>query len=131
LNPGDTIVLETLSGIRNKRMKKKQRKEINSWNYYQLETFLTYKALVKSINVEYVDALYTSQRCSKCVHIKRSNRKSQSDFQCKKCNFRLNADLNAARNIVLKHLDSKTFFECQESDRVEVNQPNVRLSFGE
>jgi len=47
------------------------------------------------------------------------------------CNFRLNADLNAARNIVLKHLDFKAFKECRGSDRVEVNQPNVRLAFGE
>jgi putative transposase len=131
LNPGDTIVLEALSGIRNKRMRKKQRKEVNSWNYYQLETFLTYKALAKSIHIEYVDARYTSQRCSKCGYIKRSNRKSQSDFRCGKCGFRLNADLNAARNIVLKHLDSKAFYESRESDRAEVNQPNVRLAFGE
>lgn len=131
LNPGDTIVLEALSGIRNKRMRKKQRKEVNSWNYYQLETFLTYKALAKSINIEYVDARYTSQRCSKCGYISRSNRKSQSDFRCGKCGFRLNADLNAAKNIVLKHLDSKAFERCRESDRAEVNQPNVRLAFGE
>jgi hypothetical protein len=39
--------------------------------------------------------------------------------------------LNAARNIVLKHLDSKAFEESRESDRAEVNQPNVRLAFGE
>lgn len=44
---------------------------------------------------------------------------------------KLAVTLNAARNIVLKHLDSKAFFECGESDRAEVNQPNVRLAFGE
>lgn len=130
LNPGDTIVLEALSGIRNKRMRKKQRTEVNSWSYYQLEQFLTYKSLAKSIYIEYVDARYTSQRCNKCGHIKRSNRKSQSDFECKRCGFRLNADLNAARNIVLKHLDSKAFYESRGSDRAEVNQPNVRLASG-
>jgi len=130
LYPGDTIVLENLSGIRNKRMRKKQRKEVNSWNFYQLEQYLTYKSEALGVHIEHVDARYTSQRCSKCGHIKRSNRKSQSDFCCKKCGFRLNADLNAARNIVLKHLDSKAFYESRESDRAEVNQPNVRLAFG-
>ena len=34
--------------------------------------------------------------------------------------FRLNADLNAARNIVLKHLEAQS-----ASDQAEVNQPIV------
>lgn len=129
LNPGDTIVLESLSGIRNKRLRKKQRAEVNSWNYLQLEQYLTYKAMAKSVHIEHVDARYTSQRCSKCGHIARSNRKTQSGFRCTKCNFTLNADLNAARNIVVKYLDSKSFFETCESKGVEVNQPNVRPVF--
>jgi IS605 OrfB family transposase len=126
LNPGDTIVLESLSGIRNKRLRKKQRAEVNSWNYLQLEQYLTYKAMAKSVHIEHVDARYTSQRCSKCGHIARSNRKTQSGFRCTKCSFTLNADLNAARNIVVKHLDSKSFFKTCEFEVVEVNQPNVR-----
>ncbi len=52
-------------------------------------------------------------------------------IRCGKCGFRLNADLNAARNIVLKHLDSKAFYESRESNRGSVNSPNVRLAFGE
>lgn len=127
LNSGDIIVLESLSGIRNKRLRKKQRKELNSWSFYQLEQFLTYKALAKGIHVEHVDARYTSQRCSECGDIKRSNRKSQSGFKCTKCGFRLNADLNAARNICLKHLDAKDWEVPGRSgypDRVGVNQPN-------
>ncbi len=128
LKPGDVVVLEDLCGIRNKRMRKKQRKRVHSWNFRQLEQFLKYKAEAKSIYIEYVDARYTSQRCSKCGHIKRSNRKSQSCFECKKCGFKLNADLNAARNIVLKHLDATN--SPQENlqgypDRAPVNEPIV------
>lgn len=66
---------------------------------------------------------------SKCGHIARSNRKTQSGFRCTKCNFTLNADLNAARNIVVKYLDSKSFFEACEFEGVEVNQPNVQPVF--
>jgi len=131
LNPGDTIVLEDLSGIRNKRMRKKQRKEINSWNFYQLEQFIKYKAEARSISVEHVDARYTSQRCSKCGNIKRSNRKSQSCFECKRCGFKLNADLNAARNIVLKHLDATNFPQENSPghpERAPVNEPIVARS---
>jgi IS605 OrfB family transposase len=119
LNPGNTIVLEDLTGIRNKRLRKEQRTMINSWSFYQLERFLVYKANEKGIFVEYIDARYTSQRCSKCGHICRSNRKQHS-FECKSCGFRLNADLNSSRNIVVKALESYKF-----SNGAVVNQPNV------
>ena len=120
LNPGDTIVLEELSGIRNKRLRKAQRTLLNNWSYFQLAQFLTYKALAKGINVKHIDARYTSQRCSKCGFTCRSNRKSQSDFCCKQCGFKLNADLNASRNVCNKHLESYKL-----SDRADVNQPIV------
>ena len=119
LNPGDTIVLEELTGIRNKRLRKEQRTMINSWSYYQLEQFLIYKAATKGIGIEYIDARYTSQRCSECGHICRSNRKQHS-FKCKECGFRLNADLNASRNIVVKALESYKL-----SNGAVVNQPIV------
>jgi IS605 OrfB family transposase len=127
LKPGDTIVLEDLSGIRNARTRKKIRTQVSSWNYFQFEQFLTYKANERCINIEYVDARYTSQRCSKCGFICRSNRKSQSGFECKECGFKLNADLNAARNIVLKHLDTRGF-QVESGgypERGGVNHPNV------
>lgn len=122
LNPGDTIVLEELTGIRNKRLRKEQRTMINSWSYYQLEQFLIYKAKTKGIGIEYIDARYTSQRCSKCDHICRSNRKQHS-FCCKQCGFRLNADLNASRNIVVKALESYKF-----SNEADVNQPIAAIA---
>lgn len=119
LNPGDTIVLEDLTGIRNQRRRKKQRTLLNSWSYFQLEQFLTYKAEAVGIGIEYVDARYTSQHCSKCSYVCRSNRKEHS-FECKECGFRLNSDLNASRNIVVKHLESYKL-----SDRADVNRPTV------
>ena len=122
LNPGDIIVLENLKGIRNKRLRKPQRTMINSWNFYQLEQFLTYKAEAKGIKIQYVDPRYTSQRCSKCGFKCRSNRKSQSGFCCKSCGFKLNADLNGSRNIVLKASGTYT-----DSDEAVINQPIVSI----
>lgn len=121
LNPGTTIVLEKLTGIRGGSFKlnKVTRKEINKWNYFQFEKFLKYKAEAKGCNVEYVDARYTSQRCSKCGHIAKNNRKNQAYFKCKSCGFQLNADLNASKNIVLKYLDATGY-----PSRANVNLPN-------
>ena len=124
LNRGDTIVLENLTGIRNQRLRKKQRRFINSWNFYQLEQFLKYKGEIAGINIVYVDARYTSLRCSKCGNIQKRNRKTQSKFQCGICGFNLNADLNAARNIRLKYLEAQ-----RASDRALVNEPIVNIDW--
>jgi len=61
---------------------------------------LKYKAEKKGGEVIEVDPKFTSQKCSCCGHISKENRKSQSKFRCVKCNFRLNADLNASLNIL-------------------------------
>ena len=61
---------------------------------------LKYKAEKKGGEVIEVDPKFTSQKCSCCGHISKENRKSQSKFRCIKCNFRLNADLNASLNIL-------------------------------
>lgn len=47
-----------------------------------------------------VDPKYTSQTCSKCGHVAADNRKTQAEFKCQSCGFELNADWNAARNIL-------------------------------
>lgn len=47
-----------------------------------------------------VNAAYTSQECSKCGFVSKGNRKSQSAFHCTCCGHKVNADVNAARNIV-------------------------------
>lgn len=105
LNPGDTIVLENLKGIRkNRKLRKKQKTELNKWNFYQLEQFITYKAMATGVAIAHVDAFYTSQRCSNCGHTEEANRKNQSEFHCQKCGFRNHADLNASKNIRDKFL---------------------------
>lgn len=47
-----------------------------------------------------INPKYTSQKCSKCGHIHKDNRKSQSNFTCLNCKHSENADINAAKNIL-------------------------------
>ena len=61
---------------------------------------LKYKAKRKGGEVIEVNPQFTSQKCSCCGHISKENRRTQSKFKCVKCNFRLNADLNASLNIL-------------------------------
>ncbi|WP_411376630.1 RNA-guided endonuclease InsQ/TnpB family protein [Desulfurobacterium thermolithotrophum] len=104
---GGVIVLEKLKGIRKRiKVSKQNRRWIHSWNFAQLQQFIEYKAQAKGIRVVYVDARYTSQKCSRCGYISRSNRIDQSHFVCKHCGYSLNADLNASRNIIKNYLTS-------------------------
>jgi IS605 OrfB family transposase len=103
IKPGDTIVLENLSGIRNNKRRKAQRIMVNGWNFLQLEEFLVYKAEAKGIAVEYIDPRYTSQHCLACGNTSRNNRDGAL-FSCRKCHFKMNADLVGSKNILLKYL---------------------------
>lgn len=105
MNAGDTIVLENLSGIRNNKRRKAQRIMINGWNFFQLETFLIYKAEAKGISVEFIDPRYTSQHCLACGNTSRNNRNGAL-FSCRKCHFKMNADLVGSKNILLKYLQA-------------------------
>ncbi|MHA2097656.1 MAG: RNA-guided endonuclease InsQ/TnpB family protein [Candidatus Kariarchaeaceae archaeon] len=93
------LVLEDLKHIRKQvKSRKRYRRELHSWSFYQLELFLTYKGKEHFIEIVSVDPKYTSQDCNSCGYRDKRNRNGRS-FLCVKCGFELNADLNAARNI--------------------------------
>jgi putative transposase len=54
----------------------------------------------KGIITTVVNPAYTSQMCSSCGYVSKGNRKSQASFKCLCCGHKLNADVNAARNIL-------------------------------
>jgi IS605 OrfB family transposase len=96
------IALENLKGITIrtvKRLRRKQRSRHGSWSFYQLRTFIEYKAKMLGVPVVVVDPRNTSRTCAECGHSERANRQSQSRFQCRRCGHTANADVNAARNI--------------------------------
>lgn len=43
---------------------------------------------------------FTSQRCPKCDHVAKENRKSQSKFECVVCGYNENADVVGATNVL-------------------------------
>jgi len=113
------IVFEKLQDIRNQKSKgRKMNRKLSNWTFRKFQELVIYKANQFGISVEFVDARYTSQKCSRCGNILKSQRTSNV-FKCKACGFELNADLNAARNI------RKNFTEGQVSSgwAIRVNQP--------
>ena len=101
------IALEDLTHINQRTtVRKKQRAERLSWAFFQLRSFVNYKAKLKGVPVILIDPRNTSKTCNICGHCEKSNRKSQSFFCCKNCGHNENADFNAAKNIRNKGLSS-------------------------
>ena len=75
------------------------------WNMFA--RFLEYKMIWNGGAVAYVDPKYTSQKCNKCKHIAKENRKTQAIFECVKCGHKENADLNASKNILDAYLKAE------------------------
>ncbi len=100
------LVLEDLKGIRKQKSKgRKLNGMINSWSFYQLESFLIYKAMRYGVPILKVAPHYTSQLCSRCGVIGIRNGKS---FYCQQCEHTDHADVNAAFNIALRHMGGQS-----------------------
>ena len=109
------IKLEKLEGIRQRTKQAKSFKySLNSWAYYQLQTFVEYKARIAGVPVVYIDPAYTSQTCHKCGLL--GNRDGKS-FKCPHCGYTSHADVNAAWNIALseKFLGEPKAEHCRTS----------------
>jgi len=95
----DTIVLENLKGIRksrNKFMGKRLNRWLNSWSFYQLQSFIKYKAEREGKAVNFVSPYMTSQTCSNCGKL---GSRYFDSFSCSHCGFSSQSDFNASKNL--------------------------------
>ncbi|MGE5755108.1 MAG: RNA-guided endonuclease InsQ/TnpB family protein [Planctomycetaceae bacterium] len=99
------IAIEDLKGIRERTtVRAKQRARHTGWAFYQLRSFVEYKAKLAGIPVVTVDPRNSSRTCSACGHCAQENRKTRDRFECQHCNYSTNADFNAARNLRVRGL---------------------------
>lgn len=59
---------------------------------------------MEGIQLVEVNENSTSKTCSSCGAVRRRNRKTRGLYVCSSCGFVLNADMNAAVNILNKYL---------------------------
>ena len=118
LKEGDIVVMEKLTGIRNRaRHRKSQNGDFHSWAFRKLQFFIEYKTLEKGVPVTYVDPRNSSKTCPRCGCIDGANRRTQSLFRCAQCGFQHNPDYIASLNL--------SRVELARSGWAEVNQPNA------
>ena len=104
----DTIVFEQLDPIRDRMNSSHNRtkRQMHTWAFRRLQTFVAYKAAEVGMRVDHQDARYTSQKCSRCGHTQRSNRDG-AVFCCRQCGYTVQADYNASKNIGLNYCTQK------------------------
>ena len=114
-NDFDCLVIEDLKSVKAnksfKRLSKSKQKKTNSvkqktinnllqyWSYRTVIDKLERMSEEEGFHLIKVQPAYTSQTCSECGAHDESYRKGE-DFECGKCRMKMDADTNAARNIL-------------------------------
>ena len=123
-NKAKAIVFEDLKKCRPEKGKKikKVNYRLSMWMRRKIIEYTTYKAGLNGVPVVTVDPLHTSQRCPRCNHTERKNRKGIL-FSCKNCGYSNNADRVGSINIAQRYLG--VFVEQKFSTNIT---PRERLS---
>jgi len=94
---GNKIIMENLKGIRKTNRGKRMNYWISNWSFFQLQSFIQYKAEMNGIEVVRVKPNYTSQICHRCGQL---GSRLSGCFSCSHCGLsKFNSDLNASRNL--------------------------------
>ena len=98
----DEVVIESLKNVKHKSSGKVYKKTMNKlqrWSYDRTFIKLEQLSESKGFTIKKVDPVYTSQTCSKCGSVHKESRKGEL-YECVNCGMKLDADYNAALNIL-------------------------------
>lgn len=98
---------------------------LSSWPISDLQNKIRYKAEEVGVEVRFVAARFTSQRCYKCGHIEEGNRRDER-FSCLSCGHEADADYNAAQNLSLPDIE-----ELIAQELLRLPQQDQTLQFEE
>lgn len=118
----ELFALENLKNLRKGKKGRVFNRKRSQFPFFRFRNVLKYKLEQLGKNFVLVDPKYTSQRCSQCSFVAKTNR-NKGWFVCKRCGYQDNSDVNASKNI------SQIGFNLFEQDAV--NHSNVsKLSIG-
>jgi IS605 OrfB family transposase len=111
-----TLVVEDLKSVKSGsrgRMRKDFNNKLQRWSYPKVLGKLQSVCEVQGIDFKKVDPAYTSQTCSACGFVDKASRKG-GGFCCTKCGMQMDADVNAAKNILMRGAYSPPSGQCNE-----------------
>ena len=104
-----TIIIskfQVASILQNKCLGHATKRLLQVQSHYQFRKRLEEKCFMRNVEFFAGDEAWTSKDCSWCGTINRTLGSSK-DFDCSSCGVQVDRDLNAARNIGLKHFESQ------------------------
>tara|TARA_B100000497_G_C7668665_1_gene403314 strand:+ start:845 stop:1840 length:996 start_codon:yes stop_codon:yes gene_type:complete len=105
-NYGDVLLptFESQDMVRNCHLRRKTKNDLLALSHYKFKIRLHEKAHeFKQFAVHDVNESYTSKTCSCCGNIQ--NIGSKKVYKCESCSMIMDRDVNAARNILIKHIN--------------------------
>lgn len=113
------VVVERLKSLNKntklkRRLSKNIRRSLGIWTYRYWLDRLQRECEHRRSMFRSVNPAYTSQSCSKCSHTERKNRVGEL-FKCLSCGYTINADHNAAMNILTRFLIGAYGPDCQSN----------------
>ena len=111
-----TIIVEDLKSVKTGshcRIRKDFNNKLQRWSYPKVLGKLQSVCEVNGIAFKKVDPSYTSQTCSLCGSVDKASRKGER-FCCTKCGMEMDADTNAAKNILMRGVYSSPSEQCNE-----------------
>jgi putative transposase len=109
------IAVENLETVRKPNSKIRKYVEKSQWAFYQLLSFIRYKAALHGVIVAAVNPAYTSQNCSRCGQRNTLNGKK---YVCEYCGHTDHRDANAAFNIAKRGAEFLSMGGTHDSERV-------------
>ena len=103
-----TLAIGNLTHIhRGKSYGYRMNRQLFGWAFAKLTRFIRYKAADAGIRVVPVNEAFSSVTCHRCG--KRGQRRHRGLFHCPDCDITINADLNAAFNLLNRQLETPVF----------------------
>jgi len=93
------IAIGNPKGIRRNGKGRRFNRKLNSWPFWKLRQYITYKANWRGIRVVEVNEAYTSKLCWRCGALGKRSGGHCGLFECPPCGLKENADRNGAFNI--------------------------------
>lgn len=96
----DGIKYLHIEDLKNVKKGRKCSRFLQHWCYPLIKGKLAARCEETGVQLTLINPAYTSQRCSQCGWVQKSNRYGEL-FKCKVCGYAMDADLNASVNIGL------------------------------
>ena len=118
------IVVESLD-VRRQRFSRRMNRHIAKWLSGYLHERLAYKAELNGVELQVVNAAYSSQSCPRCWYTSKTNRRGER-FTCGHCGLTGSADAVAATNLLRRGSDTAITRYTPRSDVYQILEARWR-----